>query len=149
MAEGFAFLENTVVEIETIAATAREPRLKLDREELEKLGPLLDTRPATLGGRTVAMELAQRWLRIRTRDGATEPLTVNRVQRAFEERRGQRNIVLKARQLGLTTWAAGRFFLKTITNPGTLTLQVAHTQESAEEIFRIVHRFLDWMPEPL
>jgi len=57
--------------------------------------------------------------------------------------------VLKARQMGLTTWAAARFFLKTITHPGTLTLEVAHTQESAEEIFRIVHRFLDWLPENL
>jgi hypothetical protein len=26
---------------------------------------------------------------------------------------------------------------------------VAHTQEAAEEIFRIVHRFLDWLPEEL
>jgi hypothetical protein len=57
--------------------------------------------------------------------------------------------VLKARQMGLTTWAAARFFLRTITQPGTLTLQVAHSQESAEEIFRIVHRFLDWLPEEL
>src|ERR1019366_2170543 len=29
------------------------------------------------------------------------------------------------------------------------TLEVAHTQEAAEEIFRIVHRFLDWLPEEL
>ena len=79
----------------------------------------------------------------------TEPLCANAVQQAFEAQRGQRNIVLKARQLGLTTWAAARFFLKTITRPGTLTLQVAHTQESAEEIFRIVHRFLDYLPDRL
>jgi hypothetical protein len=39
--------------------------------------------------------------------------------------------------------------LKTITQPGTLTLEVAHTQEAAEEIFRIIHRFLDWLPEEL
>ncbi len=71
------------------------------------------------------------------------------MQRAFERRRGERNIVLKARQMGLTTWAAARFFLRTITQPGTLTLQVAHTQEAAEEIFRIVHRFVDWLPEAL
>jgi hypothetical protein len=57
--------------------------------------------------------------------------------------------VLKARQMGLTTWAAARFFLKTITQPGTLTLEVAHTQEAAEEIFRIVHRFLDYLPEEM
>lgn len=122
---------------------------RLDADELQRFGALLDRRPATLHGETVAMTLARAWLHIRTRDGATAPLVANRVQRIFEERRGQRNIVLKARQLGLTTWTAARFFLKTITRPGTLTLQVAHTQESAEEIFRIVHRFLDWMPEGL
>jgi hypothetical protein len=71
------------------------------------------------------------------------------VQEAFERRRGQRNVVLKARQMGLTTWAAGRFFLKTITQPGTLTLEVAHTQEAAEAIFRIVHRFLNCLPREL
>jgi hypothetical protein len=74
-------------------------------------------------------------------------LRANATQRAFERRRGQRNIVLKARQMGLTTWAAARFFIRTMTQPGTLTLEVAHTQEAAEEIFRIVHRFLDFLPE--
>ncbi len=81
--------------------------------------------------------------------GRTAPLQANAAQRAFERRRGQRNIVLKARQMGLTTWAAARFFLKTITQPGTLTLEVAHTQEAAEEIFRIVHRFVDYLPDEL
>jgi hypothetical protein len=95
------------------------------------------------------MELAETLLLVRTRKGWTAPLKANAAQRAFERRRGERNIVLKARQMGLTTWAAARFFLKTITHPGTLTLQVAHTQEAAEEIFRIVHRFLDWLPEEL
>jgi hypothetical protein len=95
------------------------------------------------------MALAEELLLVRTREGWTAPLKANAAQRAFERRRGERNIVLKARQMGLTTWAAARFFLKTITQPGTLTLEVAHTQESAEEIFRIVHRFLDWLPENL
>ncbi len=121
----------------------------LDREELERFGQMLDQRPARLRGRTVSMALARGLLRVRTREGITEPLRANAVQQAFERRRGQRNIVLKARQMGLTTWTAARFFLKTITQPGTLTLEVAHTQEAAEEIFRIVHRFLDWLPETL
>jgi hypothetical protein len=95
------------------------------------------------------MALIEKLLLVRTREGWTAPLKANAVQRTFERRRGQRNIVLKARQMGLTTWAAARFFLKTVTQPGTLTLQVAHTQEAAEEIFRIVHRFLDWLPEEL
>ncbi|MGH9607283.1 MAG: terminase [Terracidiphilus sp.] len=117
--------------------------------ELCRLGKMLDQRPASLGGRTVATALAERLLLVRTREGWTAPLRANAAQKAFERRRARRNIVLKARQLGMTTWTAGRFFLKTITQPGTLTLQVAHTRESAEEIFRIVHRFVDWLPEEL
>ena len=96
---------------------------------------------------------AWRWRRrllvVRTREGRPGKLKANKVQRAFENKRGQRNIVLKARQMGLTTWVAARFFLKTITQPGTLTLEVAHTQEAAEEIFRMVHRFVDWLPDGL
>ncbi|HEX8712897.1 MAG TPA: terminase [Terracidiphilus sp.] len=119
------------------------------RNELALLGKMLDKRPLSLSGDTVAMALAEKLLLVRTREGWTEPLRANAIQRAFEQRRGRRNIVLKARQLGMTTWVAARFFLKTITRPGTLTLEVAHTQEAAEEIFRIVHRFLDWLPAEL
>ncbi|MGA2807957.1 MAG: terminase [Terracidiphilus sp.] len=122
---------------------------KLDAEELAQFGRILDKRPVSLRGQTVGMALAEQLLRVRTREGWTRPLVANAAQRAFELRRGEKNIVLKARQMGLTTWAAARFFLKTITRPGTLTLEVAHTQEAAEEIFRIVHRFLDWLPEEL
>ncbi len=126
-----------------------QPRIALDRDELIRFGRILDHRPASLGGETVAMALAARLLRVRTRDGLNAPLQPNPAQRAFELHRGPRNIVLKARQMGLTTWAAARFFLRTITQPGTLTLEVAHTQEAAEEIFRIVHRFLACLPSAL
>ena len=122
---------------------------ELDGEELARYGKILDQRPVSLRGRTVGMALAEQLLLVRAREGWTAPLRANAAQRAFERWRGERNIVLKARQMGLTTWAAARFFLKTITQPGTLTLEVAHTQEAAEEIFRIVHRFLDWLPEEL
>jgi hypothetical protein len=118
----------------------------LNGDELVRFGRLLDNRPIQLHGRNGLTELAERLLWVRTRSGTTRNLCANGVQMAFERERGSRNIILKARQMGLTTWTAARFFLKTITQPGTLTLQVAHTQESAEEIFRIVHRFLDYMP---
>src|ERR1700759_3814486 len=120
-----------------------------DVEELLGLGRIFDERPASLGGRTAGVFLAETLLRVRTRTGECRPLMPNRVQREFERRRGRQNVVLKARQMGISTWVAARFFLKTITRPGTLTLEVAHTQESAEEIFRIVHRFLDYLPERL
>jgi hypothetical protein len=120
-----------------------------DLEELVALGRLLDVRAGSLGGETAGVFLAEALLKVRTRTGASAPLIPNRAQREFERRRGRSNIVLKARQMGISTWVAGRFFLKTITQPGTLTIEVAHTQEAAEEIFRMVRRFYDALPEEL
>jgi len=120
-----------------------------DLEELVHFGKMLDRRPQSLGGDTVSMVLAENWLRVRTRESQLIPLRANAVQRAFELRRGQKNIVLKARQMGLTTWIAARFFLRTITQPGTVTLLVAHTRESAQEIFGIVRRFAEHLPREL
>jgi len=95
------------------------------------------------------MELAAEWLRVRDRDGQLQPLVANAAQREFERKRGRQNIVLKARQMGMTTWIAGRFFLRTILKPGTLTVQVAHTQAAAEAIFRVVQRMWENLPEDL
>ena len=130
-------------------AQEEQHRLLNPVEELVRVGKILDQRPISLRARTVGMTLAENLLLVRTREGWTAPLKANAAQQAFERRRGARNIVLKARQMGFTTWVAARFFLKTITKPGTLTLEVAHTQETAEEIFRIVYRFLDGLPEEL
>jgi len=124
-------------------------RRRLDLAELEMLGRMLEFRPLRLRGRNTVEFLAEAVLRVRGKDGQTQRLRANAVQREFERRRGERNIVLKARQMGLTTWVAGRFLLKTVTRPGTLTLMVAHTQEAAEQILGIVHRFVQHLPEGL
>ena len=93
--------------------------------------------------------LIQHWLKIRTKEGGNELLKLNRSQREYSRDAGQHNIVLKARQVGITTYVAARFFMHTITRPGTLTVQVAHSQESAEVIFNIVKRFWENLPEAL
>src|SRR5438477_117118 len=120
-----------------------------DFEHLIWLGQQLDARSPHYGGRTGQELLMPSLLRIRNRAGALAPLALNRAQIELARDRSPRKIILKARQLGVTTWVAARFFLRTITHPGTLTVQVAHDQESAEEIFKIVHRFLENLPEPM
>ncbi|MGI4854495.1 MAG: hypothetical protein ACRYF4_10685 [Janthinobacterium lividum] len=90
--------------------------------------------------------LAEFLLRIRNKAGKLQPLHANRAQQLFEERRGPENIVLKARQMGLSTWIAGRFLLRTILVPGTTTLMVAHTRESAESLFMTVARMWENLP---
>jgi hypothetical protein len=108
----------------------------LDLELLERLGTRLDARPKRLEGKTIRQFLVEKLLRVRTREGETAPLVLNRAQQDYEGRCGKRNIVLKARQVGITTYVAARFFVHTITRRGSLSVQVAHSQESAEEIFR-------------
>lgn len=114
------------------------------RPELVRLGEHLSAGTST--GERSSIAMARELLRVKDREGRMMALDANRAQREYEARRGQRNIVLKARQLGMTTWVAGQFFLKTMTRPGTLTVQVAHTQDAAESIFRIVQRFLRGLP---
>ena len=108
-----------------------------------QLGTELEQQPA------MVLRTAEEWLRVRDREGRVRPLIANVAQRSFEERRGRQNIVLKARQMGITTWISARYFLRTITKPGTLTLQVAHTREAAETIFCIVERMWAELPEEL
>jgi len=120
-----------------------------DADELIELGRILDQRPPALHGQSVMQFLAETLLMVRVRDGDLRPLRANAAQQRFEERRAQHNIVLKARQMGISTWIAARFFLKTITVPGTLTVQVAHTREAAESIFRTVQRFWMHLPEAM
>ncbi|HEX4007855.1 MAG TPA: terminase [Acidobacteriaceae bacterium] len=97
------------------------------------------------------MILTTKVLTIRNKLGQQVALIPNKAQAQFASRaqNAKRNIVLKARQMGVSTWIAGQYFLKMITHPGTVAVQVAHTQDAAEQIFRIVHRFLANLPEEL
>jgi hypothetical protein len=113
------------------------------------LGEWMEHPPADVSASQPVLYLAEQLLRVRSKDGSLLPLRANRVQREYEARRGRGNIVLKARQMGISTWVAARMFLRTILRPGTLSVQVAHNQTAAEEIFRIVKRFYSSLPAEL
>ena len=127
--------------------------MNTDLALLEWLGGMLDY-PVKLEGEgedsdtralTVRDALIQELLRIRTKSKKTK-FELNRSQSEYSRRCTKRNIVLKARQVGITTYIAARFFVQTMTRRGTLSVQVAHDRESAEEIFRIVKRFWEQLP---
>src|SRR4051812_32359868 len=107
---------------------------------------MLELKHEALDEYTLRAWLTREFLRVRDKQGGLTPLFANRAQRKYDATCTRRNIVLKARQLGITTWIAGRFFIDTITHPGRLSVQVAHDQQSAEAIFRIVHRFAANLP---
>ena len=118
-----------------------------DEDALLALGRLLAGEGCEMSGPEALLQMAERWLQVRDRSGRLQPLRANPVQAEFERRAGRTNIVLKARQMGLTTWVAGRFLLKTITQRGVLTVQVAHTREAAQGIFGVVQRMWENLPE--
>lgn len=113
---------------------------------LHQFGPFLDQK---VEEQTVRDLLIARLLKIRLKKGGTRLLDLNRAQREYSQKCGKQNIVLKARQVGITTYIAARFFLQTVTRPGTLAVQVAHNLESAEAIFSIVRRFWENLPQGL
>jgi hypothetical protein len=117
----------------------RDKYQQAGREEIE---------PGKLWERTQRDGFIEKWLKIRMK--ATSRATffrLNRAQREYSWRCTKQNVVLKARQVGITTYIAARFFVKTITQGGTLSMQVTHDRESAEHIFRIVRRFWENLPE--
>ena len=125
---------------------------------LRQLGGVLDKcesgpsvadrgRMASTDNRSVQDLLISCLLKVRSKTRGLVLLSPNRAQREYSKNCTKRNIVLKARQLGISSYVAARFFVQTITQPGTTTVQVAHNQESAEELFKIVHRYWENLPK--
>jgi len=124
-------------------------------EHLELLGKSLDQpqerraqeRLGKLWVPTLRDFLIEENLKIRTKTIRQHGFKLNRAQQEFSQQCTKQNIVLKARQVGITTYIAARFFVQTTTQRGTLSLQVAHNREAAEDLFQIVHRFWTNLPE--
>src|ERR1035441_8938177 len=74
------------------------------------MGRRLDEPPTDRCPVSPSMHYAEEQLKIRDRSGTVSRLIANPVQAQFERMRGKQNIVVKARQMGITTWIAGRFF---------------------------------------
>jgi hypothetical protein len=124
-------------------------QIEQDLACLKELGQMLEMCPPGRGRGTVYDRLIPTLLRIRNKSGLLVPLRLNESQQQISRTWKKRNIILKARQLGITTYVAARYFIAAITNPGSVVVQVAHDQRSAEEIFRMVHRFQENLPETL
>jgi hypothetical protein len=92
---------------------------------------------------------------IRPKSGPLEAFRLNAAQKRLhaiiEDQKAKtgkvRVIVLKARQLGVSTYVAARLYHKTISSPGLRTIIVGHERAASRNLFDIVRRFHDHMPE--
>lgn len=100
---------------------------------------------------------AETLLRIRPKEGGLAFLGANPAQRELhrklEEQKAKtgmvRAIVLKARQMGISTYIAARFYKRTIQHPGLRTIIIAHEKPASNNLFKMVKRFNDHMPDDL
>jgi hypothetical protein len=73
-------------------------------------------------------------------------LVLNDIQRYYHERRTRRDIILKARQQGITTLIEALFFCDCIRRPNTTSVLVGHDHDSAQKIFEIARLYWQMLP---
>ena len=94
-------------------------------------------------------------LKIRPKAGALTPFLFNAAQKELHKRleaqkvkTGKvRAIVLKARQMGISTYVAARYFRQTIASPGLRTAIIGHERAASRNLFGLVKRFYDHLPD--
>lgn len=98
---------------------------------------------------------AAKCLKVRTKKGALEPFELNEAQRIlhakFEDqiaRTGMvRALVLKGRQMGVSTYTGARFYWKTSHGKGKRTFILTHKDSATQNLFAMTKRFHDNCPE--
>lgn len=96
-------------------------------------------------------------LTIRTKKGTIEPLKLNAAQHLLqdkiEEQQAEtgkvRIIVLKARQLGLSTHIGGWLYHQVSQKKGQKAMQIAHVAQASTNLFTMTKRYHDNVPEIL
>src|SRR5262245_31448882 len=100
---------------------------------------------------------AETSLKLRPKIGSIAPFVFNPAQLRLHEiieaqkaKTGRvRVVVLKARQLGISSYVAARFYHKTINSPGLRTIIIGHEKGASSNLFQIVKRFHDHVPDDM
>ena len=99
---------------------------------------------------------AKNILKIVSKEGELKPLVLNRGQMWLHERLEQqmkaqgniRALVLKARQVGISTYVEGRFFWRITQNRNANAFVLSHLAESTNSIFQMVNFFYQNIGHP-
>lgn len=97
---------------------------------------------------------ATKCLRIRTKGGSVEPLSLNRAQLFLHERLEDqrqrtgkvRALVLKGRQQGISTYIGGRYYWRVTHSRGVRVFILTHEQEATNNLFGMVERYHEHCP---
>jgi hypothetical protein len=85
---------------------------------------------------------AQVFLRILDKEKNLVPLRWNKAQHNFHSKRTGRDLILKARQIGISTYIQGEMFRRTVTGTRT-TITLAHDDNTTQMLRRMADRFYE------
>jgi hypothetical protein len=94
------------------------------------------------------LKLIEHLLKIDNKQGLVVPFKFNKVQAYFNTHKGYRNIILKARQLGMSSSILGNMFVDCITIPHTNCAVVSHETRATQRLLDRVQFYYDSMEEP-
>ena len=80
------------------------------------------------------------FLRILDKEKNLVPFRWNKAQRHYHQHRTKRDLILKARQLGFSTYVQGELYRRTVTGTRT-TMTMAHDDETTQKLRRMADRF--------
>lgn len=84
--------------------------------------------------------------RIQNKSGQMVPLHLKPAQQEYNDKCTQADIILKAAQMGFTTWIIAEFTAYALLMPGVECLITAQRDDSGTRLFDIAHRFIRSMP---
>ena len=88
------------------------------------------------------IDFASMFLKILDKDKKLKPFVWNKAQAHFHAHRTGRDLILKARQLGFSTYVQGEMFRRTVTGTQT-TITLAHDAETTQKLRRMADRFYE------
>ena len=98
---------------------------------------------------------AEHCLKLRPKSGSLAPIIFNPAQlelhHRIEEQKAKTGrvcvIILKARQLGISTYLSARFFHRCLFEPGLRTFILGHERRASTNLFEMVKRMYEHLPE--
>lgn len=145
--------------------TTREEAIAAQARELACLQGFSEDKQVAAVGHSLALFCAQA-LQVRVKEGgALWPFVLNPIQRRYrtslrrrhiedfrrgaDRFRGIRDLIVKPRQLGFSTFIAALFFMDGLMNPGRVSVILAHDRDIAEILLETYRLFWDNLPPVL
>ena len=100
---------------------------------------------------------SQHDLKIKDKSGELVPFVFNQAQEYLDKRLNDqlaktgkvRALIVKARQMGSSTYLEGRYYHKALWNDGRSVFILTHEAESTKKLFEMAKRFYDNTPLPI